>query len=323
MKKMKARLVCLIVASVMLVGAVTVAAIEGSPYETLKNAFFNAMTMENFTLQGEMTIRFDGEVYERESIHYIHTAEGGLDMTVSGNEDERFTFNTDGLELRPILVTADGTQWYSARTSRANNFHHGGLIPAQELDTARFRFKELLIDILVGDLKNNMYMSSNDGIRRVSGTISQHQLPEIARLGIEMIIEENLRWHEARTPSRENFRSPMDIPIQSLVVNRISGDADIDAAGNLLYLNAVVDVTTVNIFGDSNNIEFSLNMNFYNIGTSIVQSPVSGAVELFTPEFMYEQFGRRYGVAYFTLNADGSINHGSITTAWPGESSGR
>jgi len=320
MKKIKVRLVCLIVASVMLVGAVTVAAIEGSPYETLKNAFFNALTNENFTVKGEMTITFNGEVYEEEKFHFISTETGTVNFDLSRTRDifnDNFHFNSGALEIYPVTMLSDGEQWYAVRTMRTSNARAGGLIPAEELGSARFRFMELLVDLFVGDLRNNMYMSSNDGIRRVSGAISHNQLPEVVRVGVYMLVEESQRWHNSNFDSRDDFHSPMDIPIQSLTFNRISGDADIDAAGNLLYLNANVNLTTVDIFGYSNVIEFSAVVNFSDIGTSIVQSPIEGALELFTPEFMYEQLGRRYGIAYFTRNADGSINIESLTTAWP------
>jgi len=318
MKKIKARLICLIVAGVMLVGAVTVAAIEGSPYETLKNAFLNALTSENFTVKGEMTITFNGEIYEQEVFHYIHTEAGSVDLAgARGAFNDSFRFSTEGLEIYPVYRSSGGEQWYAARTTRTGSMRAGGLIPAEELGSARFRFMELLVDFFVGDLKNNMFMSSNDGVRRVSGAISHNQLPEIVRVGIYMIVEESQRWHSGDFGSRDDLRHPMDAPIQSLTVNRISGDADIDADGNLLYLNANINLTTVDVFGYSNVIEFSLIINFYGIGTSVVQSPVDGAIELFTPEFMYEEFGRRYGVVYFMRNADGSINMGSITTAWP------
>jgi len=324
MKKIKARLVCLIVAGVMLAGAITVAAIEGSPYETLKNAVFNSLTNENFTVKGEMTMTVNGEIYEQEFVHYVHTETGSVDLArTRGIFNDNFHFSTDTLEIYPVYRSSGGEQWYAARTARTSSSRAGGLVPAEELDSARFRFMELLVDFFIGDLKNNMYLSSNDGIRRVSGAISHNQLPEIVRAGIYMVIEESQRWYNGDFGSRDGFGHPMNVPIQSLVFNRISGDADIDAAGNLLYLNAYANITTVDVFGYSNVIEVSAIFNFTDIGTSEVESPVYGAVELFTPEFMYEEFGRRYGIVYFMRNADGSIDQESITTAWPSGRSGR
>jgi len=317
-KKIKARLVCLIVAGVMLVGAVTVAAIEGSPYETLKRAALTALTNENFTVQGEMTISLNGEVYETQRIHYVQTETCFADLArVRRAVEDGFFFSTENLEIYPVLQMTE--LWYAARTTRGNHFRGAGLLSAEELDTARFRFMELMIDLMVGDLKNNMFMSSSDGVRRVSGAISHSQLPEIVRLGIYMAIEENLRWYDEDFGVREDFRHPMDIPVQNVTVNRISGNADIDAEGNLLYISVYANITTMDVFGGSNVIQLSAVLNFSDIGTSVVESPIEGAVELFTSEFMYERFGRRYITVYFTRNADGSVNRESITTTWPAQ----
>jgi hypothetical protein len=145
-------------------------------------------------------------------------------------------------------------------------------------------------------------------------------LPEILRVGIDMLVEENLRWYGGDFGEREDFRNPMDIPFKSLTINRISGEADIDDQGNLLYFSTYASITIVNVFGDSNHIEFNATLNFSDIGTSVVQTPISGVAELITPEFMEREFGRIYHLnVYFTSNADGSINSDSVTTTWPGE----
>ena len=330
-KSIKTRVICLIIAGVMLTGALTVAAINGSPYETLKNAFFNALTYENFTLEGEVTITFNGELYDSEWMHFIQGynsfLEFGDNRSFAGGMDDRFRFfSAEGIEINPTFTADDGTRWYAARANhpgtrtRSNHIWWG--ITAEERGSAQVRFFELLVDLFVGDLRNNVNMSQEGDIRRVHGTITHSQLPEIIKLGIEMIIEENLRWEqrggrELRT--REDFRHPMDIPVTSLNFNNISGEADIDAMGNLLYLNASANITAVNIFGDVNTVEFSLVFNFADIGTSVPQSPVAGALEILTPDFFEREFSRRYGLTiYFTRNEDGSINPDSITATWPG-----
>ena len=61
-KKFSARLMCLIISGVMLTGALTVAALNGSPYETLKNAIFNVFSYDNFIMEGEFTLIVNGEI---------------------------------------------------------------------------------------------------------------------------------------------------------------------------------------------------------------------------------------------------------------------
>ncbi|MCL2564706.1 MAG: hypothetical protein FWE24_02700 [Defluviitaleaceae bacterium] len=333
-RNIKTRIICLIVAGVMLTGALTVAAINGSPYETLKNAFFNALAYENFTFESEMTVLFNGEVREHEIMRFVQGTNSFMEYDNSnrfsaGSMSNRFRFNSGSVEISPTFTANDGTRWYAARSlhqhenPRARNFWGNTGLTSQERNSAQVRFIELFIDLIVGDLRNNMHMSQSGDVRRVSGTITHSQLPEIVRLGIEMVIEEELRWarRDGREPSREDFanRHPMDIPIQSLTFNSIRGEADIDTAGNLLYLNAGANITTVDIFGDIGMIEMSIVFRYTDIGTSVPENPVPGALELLTRDFFEREFSRRYGLTiYFIRNDDGSINADSITSTWPG-----
>jgi len=324
-KSMKIRIICLAVAGVMLSGALSVAAMNGSPYEILKNAFFNALFYDNYVLEGESTITINGEVYESSRMSIIQNESAFLervyDSSNGSQPQERLTFTTDSLHIQSLNNEhAGGIQWYSVQTiqsseGRLRNWH-GMELPWQNGST-QMRFFEVALDLIVGDLKHNVNMSADNGIRRISGSITHSQLPEIVRLGIDMMVEENLRW-ETREGSaqrtRDDFKSPIDIPVQSLTFNSISGEAEVDSMGNLLYLNAHAGVTVVNIFGDTNVFEFSAVLRFSDIGTAVINDdPISEAVELFAPGFMQDHLGRIYGqTAYFKLNDDGSINHDSI-----------
>ena len=314
------RVICLAVAGVVLTGALALAAVNGSPYERLKNAVLDAMTYTNVTIQGEAKVSFNGEVYEIDRIHEVISDTGRIEFYYNSlGEPDRFFYNSDGLQIRPSVVSADGTQWYVANRVRNSSSWNSFTLTPEERSSAQFRFFELLVDLMIGDLKNNFTMSTNDGITRVSGTITHNQLPEIIRLGIDMVLEEERRWYREDFGVREDYSHPMHIPIQSLTINRISGDADIDDQGNLIYVDIYVSVTVINVFGDSNDVEFTAAVSFSDIGTSVVQSPVPGVAELITREFMESQFGTVYNLSvYFTRNADGSINSESVTTTWPG-----
>ena len=322
-KNIKIRVMCLIIAGVMLTGSLLVAAVNGSPYETLKNAIFDAMAYENVTIEGQVSILLNGQVEEMEKVHMVIGDAGTLEYFFDQyGEFVRFSFDYDGLRINSgVFFDPDGTEWYSAWTNNWPRHMNNpfGLTP-EERGSARFRFMELLLDLAVGDLKNHMTMSTSGGVRTVTGTITHNQLPEIVRVGLDVLIEESQRWYRGDFGRPEDFRHPLDIPMQSIHFNRIHGDADIDANGNLLYLFGHIDMSVTNVFGDVNTVEVFFELNFSDIGTSRPQSPVPGAAELFTPNFMEEQFGRRYGLTvYFTRNADGSINEDSITTTWPGQ----
>jgi hypothetical protein len=328
-KNIKVRVICLVIAGVMLTGSLAVAAVNGSPYEVLKNALFNVGSHDNITIDMQMSITFNGEAYETERTRMVITETGSLEYFFDsyGQPTGGFAYSADNVRIRSdVFVGPDGTQWYSAWSSSWNLNHSNHYNPfwltPEDRNSAQFRFIELLIDLFVGDLRNNMSMTSSGGVRSVTGTISHNQLPEIIRAGIDMIIEQEQRWL-AMGPEdrrREDFRHPMHIPPQSVHFNRIHGDADIDADGNLLYLHGHIDVTLTNIFGDVNNSEMIFEFNFTDIGTSVAENPIYGAAQLLTSDFFEQEFNRRYGLTvYFTRNADGSINEDSVTTTWPGQ----
>jgi len=310
----------------MLTGSLLVAAVNGSPYETLKNAIFDAMAYDNVTIEGQVQMTFNGEIMESERIHMIISETGSLEFLYNLNGDDhngRFSYITDGLRINSQVYTdGSGNEWYSAWVSpwaSPNGFMIGAM--PENRDSAQFRFMELLLDIMVGDLQNHITMSTSGGVRNITGTITHNQLPEIVRLGLDVLIEENQRWSH-NTATRDSFRNPWEIPMRAIHFNRIHGDAQVDAAGNLLYLHGYISMSVTNIFGDVNTMEFVLDFNFLDIGTSTPQSPVPGAAELFTHEFMLENFGvntRNNPTLHFLRNADGTINEDSITTTWPGQ----
>ena len=329
-KRLTTRALCLLVAGVMLFGALAVAAINGSPYDTLKRAAFNALLYDNVTMEGHFMLLVNGEVYEESHTHIARNQNSSLEMSEWG-----FSYENDGLRMASLFVDDQGVQWYQVNRSNWSRFNSTDFfntgITAEDLDSARFRLMELLLDLVVGDLRNNLYMTTSDGIRRVSGAISHNQLPEILRVGIDVILEEqrasanrhNTMWVDGQLVdmgprTAADFHHPLDAPMQSLTLTRASIDADIDAAGNLIRVYARGAVAITNIFGERNDIEIVVDVRFTDIGTSLPQSPIPGAAEIFSEAFFREQFGiNHHRSLHFTRLPDGSINTASITPDWP------
>ena len=314
-KRFKTRFICLIVSGVLLSSTLVVSALNGSPYETLKNAVFNVFTYESFKMDGEFTFKIDGRKIESETIRILASENGYIEF----ENDGFVSFAYDDLIIRRSYSAQDGTQWYSATINSWNSHHN--IFPRmthEDRNSASFRFAELFIDILVGDLKNNIYMTSNGGVRRISGAITHNQLPELVRVGIEMMIENDRRWRAGNYGVREDYRCPSEIPMESLTFNHIGGEANIDNMGNLTYLNISVIASVVNVFGDHHVFEISVRANFSDINETTIEIPILGAREFFTPEFIESITGRRYNTVHFTLEEDGSINAGSVIDTWPG-----
>ncbi|MDR0469006.1 MAG: hypothetical protein LBH09_03425 [Peptococcaceae bacterium] len=192
-KSTRIRLIAMAVALMMLCGAITYAAINGSPYETLKRAVLNALTYGNKTIEGYALATF-GDRREEQWSYGIN----GDDSSLEYHFDEdgniiSYTYTTAGLRISSVYVADDGIQWYQAFVHRAYDDFRAGIFSVINPDdrySATMRFAELLADTLVGDLKNNITMSSSGSVRHISGMVTDSQMPELFRAGVDVLIEQ-------------------------------------------------------------------------------------------------------------------------------------
>lgn len=419
------RVGCLAVAAFVLSGALMVAAFSGSPYETLKRSVLDAMMLQNGTVKSEFSYSIDGVQKATDKSDDVITENGNYSKRFDGMGAEAgFNYNSKALNIRSDYTAPDGTQWYSGyvpseydsvRTS-VTMFGIGGL-STETRSSASMRFIELAVDALVGDLKNNVTMSEENGVRHISGTLTESQIPELARAGMDMLTEQSGGYYSSskdisvdlatgkrvyeqvsigsdlkktvRTfeqdfrpvteeiyaaiysdrgyngqfgdyygtfyyPQTElpdggrelnensveymitsdtqiseyttdatradyNDRDPMNMPLQSVVVNYVHGEADIDANGNLMNITANGTALVTNKFGESFTLELRGTVSLANIGSSYVSCPIPGAEQVLTRDFIKDKIGNNQRSFYFTLNADGTVDRSSITTQWPGE----
>jgi hypothetical protein len=411
------RVSCLVIALVVLAGALTVAALNGSPYETLKQSLLRALTYRNVTLQGGATVSVNGTVLQSSRMHEVSADNGQISYSFDnqGNPSSVYYY-APGLNLYPNYLTEDGTQWYSASISPADEYYprSGGFgrqfgIDEEDLGTAQARFIELLVDAMVGDLKNNVTMTTDDsGIRHIGGTVTESQLPELVRAGLDMAVEQNNNggnryrqreisfdpatgervWEEIEIYDRQittrtfaqtvrpmtaeehdalnsgkhslvdaghgwvylndtehinldaqrqigettrpaerldydpdpSIGDPITaVPLQSLTLDYLHGEADVDPSGNLLAVNGNATVTILDIFGVVSTLEFNVDLSFSDINATSVSCPIPGADTLLTSNYALSRFGDEYAHVYFTLNPDGTVNESSVTSTSPHE----
>ena len=330
-KRISTRAICLLVAAIMLVGALTVSAINGSPYENLKNAAINALFYENVTIETEFTVSVDGQLREREWARLYFGDESGFETrsSVSNNAQgdthtrERIQYTTQDFWINPLFTGGYGVQWYSVNMPWHNNTNIQSIgynmFGSAGRNSNYLRLAELVVDLFVGDLKNNLIMSpQSDGSRRISGAITESQLPELARVVIDIAIDEQLRWRNIEDLRREDFDDALDIPMRGITIDRIQGHADIDSEGNLLYINVLGVATVETIFGDFHVLEIGGILRFTDIGTTMPVSPFVGAHEIFTEYFnMLRGQNMSHRQLFFTLDENGNIDVDSITYQWP------
>jgi len=347
-KRIQFRAICLALSVAILAGALTVSAINGSPYENLKNAALNALFYDNVTIEVEFTLRVDGQAHERgwlrteigdestlthTSYERLWQSDNTVPITVTDYESQNLRISS--VSITPLL----DRQWYRvSRNNRVSASIGYQMFGVSSRNSNQVRFVELLVDLLVGDLKNNLTISpQSDDTRRVSGAITESQLPEIARIFIAMAIEEQLSWANRNPDSltRRDFDNILEIPIADVSIHRIAGDADVDRDGNLVYASIRAHVTAVNMFGDSFELEAEVTLRFSDIGTTVPEPPFQEA-EIFAELFeasedddywwsLFEASGTDWEAPdlfwgwgwwsmYFTLDDDGNIDLSSIGT---------
>ena len=404
-KNVKIRVLSLIIASAALGVALTVAAVMGSPYETLKKAALDAITYRNATIESQLTIKFNGEIYEEQKSYYVNGDDSSLYYYFDGDGNpSNFTYSSNILNINRAYTEEDGTQWYSAhgRPSFYNSYsypvYNGGpfaVISPEDRDSARMRFMEMAADALIGNLKNNITMSTSGGVSYIQGTLTESQVPEIVKAGLDVLVEQSGGWNyservisfdgseyvyesiqinngiknvtvykhtvapvkfnedetwefdgqygftciggdyyvntalqeviddytaPASIEDYDRENDPFNLPMESVTLNYLHGEAEVDANGALTYISFSATATVVTIFGDSEVVEISGSARFTDIGTSAAVCPIPEAEQLLNNNYITNNFGSNfYGAIYFKLNEDGGIDPSSVTTTFPGE----
>jgi hypothetical protein len=183
----------------MLSGALAFAAIMGSPYEVLRDSVLDALTVRNVTMEGNLSVELNGEILELNRIHSVYGDESYLNWIFDeqGNPTT-FSFGNGYFHFNNFntIRDVDGVEWYRASLNRHQNFNwmRGSdlqMFTQEDLDSAEMRFALLVMDALVGDIRNNITMSSSGGLRTIRGSLTEHQIPELVRAGIDLMIEQS------------------------------------------------------------------------------------------------------------------------------------
>ena len=183
------RIIALAASVALLAGALVVAAVTGSPYELLKGALLNTGKFTSHSVNLKMVATLDGEEFESEDT-YNEFVEGVYSLTRNAYGYESYQTGAGNLT---IYDDARGN-FYSYGSNQAvyisspmSIFGVGG----DSEDPRYMRLFEMGLDLIVGDLKNNIAMSQTGDIRHVSGTLTANQIPELYNAAFDLIMAEN------------------------------------------------------------------------------------------------------------------------------------
>lgn len=182
------RTACLALAAVVMAGSMAAAALGGSPYDTLKDAMWNALNAESGTFSFTAEAYIDGVRYEEPMGEFIQYApNASLTRGPSGNETyQRGRLSVQSRDLENGVWQAEWRPWeYEGRPLMNQMFgvqvDRGG---------ASMRLAELFLDLLIGDLKNNLAITQSGGVRTVSGTVTAQQVPELYNAALTVMLSQ-------------------------------------------------------------------------------------------------------------------------------------
>lgn len=309
------RLICLGAAALILCSALAVAAVTGSPYETLKSALFNGIDIKNGTIKIDASVTIDGEPLEQTG-NMSETRYIGDDAQLTVSGDGSFSFNSDDYRVSKWYGFREDFegQWYQAYgggDSYRYGYYGGSSFtvasPMEDMSAAQRRFVELVADLLVGDLKNNISMYEKDGIRYITGTLTSAQIPELVDAALDLITSEstaNIDEDDYGRYSDDDLPPP-----KKLKLTYVHGDAQVDKDGNLIALSGEATLTYVDIFDRERELAVSAGIEITDIGATAPECPVSGVKELLDE---YKQDDASYSNVRFKLGEDGTIDRDSV-----------
>ena len=182
------RIIALAASVALLTGALVVAAVSGSPYELLKGALLGLGNLENHSVKASMSVTLDGQFFEAEDTYNEYVMDGyslsvsdGFSSYASGNT--YLSLDSDG---RGNFYSY-GNDGYTQVYSPFNVFGIGSL----DEDARYMRLFEMGVDLVVGDLKNNIAMSQTGDIRHVSGTLTANQIPELYNAAFDLLMAQS------------------------------------------------------------------------------------------------------------------------------------
>lgn len=178
------RMIALAASIALLAGALVVAAVSGSPYETLKDAIMNLGELKNHSLSTSMTATLDGVVTGTE-----YTYDEYVDGKYSLSENDGYVnYRTKTGSLTLYGDSREGS--FYTNGGEQNLYSPANRFDLSDEDPRYVRLAEMAIDMLVGDLKNNISMTQTGEMRHISGTLTASQIPEIYNLAFDILMSE-------------------------------------------------------------------------------------------------------------------------------------
>ncbi len=185
--------VCLLVGLMVLTTSVYANYDNANGYSNYKSAVKNLLlSTDNVTIDGEFGFYLDGELMGAAEMGGKFAKNGASTYEKETDKDglvsyERQTFS--GKDSYVSYNPQNNTYYsYENRSYEMSSGNFLGVDMDDEMSQRLIRFMELSADLVVGDLKNNVVLTSEDeSSLEYSIAVSRNQMPEIINAGLSLI----------------------------------------------------------------------------------------------------------------------------------------
>lgn len=268
MKKSKLMTIAAIAGSVLLITSVASFAATGSGYQALKKSFKATALLNNATIQTEAQLKDNGKIIMSGSTMMMSSNMQSPNANhYSYNQvviDGQTHISENSINERQMISRIDD-EYTSYTLGPARQDEMMSYSEAFDENSSTMKFAELVVDTLVGDIKNQ-FVKDGDII---SVNLESAQIPELARLGISAVFENVKSSAESDNMNEATSAVFKTIPqMETINVQAINFQSKIE--DNILTdTDTHVVITGTDINGTFHEIEIDLTSKMSDIGSTV------------------------------------------------------
>ncbi|MCX7715390.1 MAG: hypothetical protein N2171_06655 [Clostridia bacterium] len=272
---------------VMLAGSAFANYVDAGGYTACKNAAKNFLKEQNYTLNMDAQILFDGQMINQSTVKELYDKNGDVKL----NHSDEFKSIVNGVEdsYSSESYYQDGERIIKQYTGgeRAYESYYVNDEPkpypyignmfgisdedVQTVDKA-VRFGELAADLVVGDLKNNLILvESTDEKDTYAIDLAGYQIPDIINAGLSLVFSQQMA-HSSSLSEEDIARNEEANKFMLLgtdpVISSVKGDVSLDKEGRLSSINAEFVLSGTDRRGNAHEAAFKMSVNISDYGTT-------------------------------------------------------
>lgn len=239
----------------------------GNGYDNLKKAILGTAKYTNCTVNAKGTLSVDGNEYVTEYMKKLDVANKQSHVISNDSYGSYYEgYYTDGKEYSRSPYSEGFTYWERDFTQK--NLWGMDIDEDKTLSKA-IRFFELGMDTVVGDLKSNIVCTeSNDEYTSYSLELDYMQIPELVQAGLGVIGSSYSTEGQTYEVNAANMPYLLG---EDPIVNSFAMDYTINNDGTLRNGEMRIEFSGKDGNGQSHTANVKLNVEFTNVGTTVVE----------------------------------------------------